>query len=184
MNRHLRHAGGSVIERCGDRQRKCDGLQKWPFYFFVESLPVMLQVSPSSHLRSLSIYEIHQHNCGACPHRFYYTWHFVLPRHCRRRRVLIRVSISNACMQSAPHLLGGGQVPLGSPTPCCHHLAHSRRDYSALRLLDHDPPLQTVRKDLTRGFPCGSPPLADRIEYQSSSPAASSTYTPARSTPV
>ena len=34
-----------MIERCGDRQRKCDGLEKWPFHLFVESLPIMLQVS-------------------------------------------------------------------------------------------------------------------------------------------
>ena len=34
-----------MIERCGDRQRKCDGLKKWPLRFFIESLPVMLQVA-------------------------------------------------------------------------------------------------------------------------------------------
>ena len=34
-----------MIERCGDRQRKCDGLQEWPFHLFVEILPVMLQVA-------------------------------------------------------------------------------------------------------------------------------------------
>ena len=34
-----------MIERCGDRQRKCDGLEKWPFRLFVESLPVMLQIA-------------------------------------------------------------------------------------------------------------------------------------------
>ena len=45
LNRYLRHAGGSMIERCGDRQRKCDGLEKWPFHLFVESLPVMLQIA-------------------------------------------------------------------------------------------------------------------------------------------
>ena len=45
LNRYLRHAGGSVIERYGDRQRKCDGLEKWPFRAFVESLPVMLQIA-------------------------------------------------------------------------------------------------------------------------------------------
>jgi len=45
LNRYLRHAGGSMIERCGDRQRKCDGLQKWPFHLFIESLPVMLQMA-------------------------------------------------------------------------------------------------------------------------------------------
>ena len=34
-----------MIERCGDRQRKFDGLQKWPFHLFIESLPMMLQVA-------------------------------------------------------------------------------------------------------------------------------------------
>ena len=34
-----------MIERCGDRQRKCDGLEKWPLHFFIESLPLMLQVA-------------------------------------------------------------------------------------------------------------------------------------------
>jgi len=34
-----------MIERCGDRQRKYDGLKKWPFHLFVESLPIMLQLS-------------------------------------------------------------------------------------------------------------------------------------------
>ena len=45
LNRYLRHSGGSMIERCGDRQRKCNGLKKWPLHFFIESLPVMLQVA-------------------------------------------------------------------------------------------------------------------------------------------
>ena len=45
LNRYLRNSGGSMIERCGDRQRKCDGLEKWPLNFFIESLPVMLQVA-------------------------------------------------------------------------------------------------------------------------------------------
>ena len=45
LNRYLRNSGGSMIERCGDRQRKCDGLGKWPLNFFVESLPVMLQTA-------------------------------------------------------------------------------------------------------------------------------------------
>ena len=34
-----------MIERCGDRQRKRDGLKKWRLHSFVESLPLMLQVS-------------------------------------------------------------------------------------------------------------------------------------------
>jgi len=45
LNRYLWNSGGSTIERCGDRQRKCDGLEKWPLRPFVESLPVMLQVA-------------------------------------------------------------------------------------------------------------------------------------------
>jgi hypothetical protein len=45
LNRYLRHAGGSIVERCGDRQRKFDGLEKWPFRLFIESLPIMLQIA-------------------------------------------------------------------------------------------------------------------------------------------
>ena len=45
LNRYLRHTGGSAVERCGDRQRKFDGLEKWPFRLFIESLPVMLQIT-------------------------------------------------------------------------------------------------------------------------------------------
>jgi len=56
LNRYLRNAGGSAIERCGDRQRKCDGLKKWPFHLFVESLPLMLQLA----LLLLA--------CGLCKH--------------------------------------------------------------------------------------------------------------------
>ena len=56
LNRYLRNSGGSMIERCGDRQRKCDGLEKWPLHLFVESLPVMLQIA----LLLLA--------CGLCKH--------------------------------------------------------------------------------------------------------------------
>ena len=45
LNRYLRNSGGSMIDRCGDRQRKCDGLEKWPLHLFVKSLPMMLQVA-------------------------------------------------------------------------------------------------------------------------------------------
>jgi hypothetical protein len=45
LNRYLRHTGGSMIERCGDRQRKFDGLEKWPFRFCMESLPIILQIA-------------------------------------------------------------------------------------------------------------------------------------------
>jgi len=36
----LPHAGGSVIERCRERQRKFDSLEKWPFYHFLK-LPTL-----------------------------------------------------------------------------------------------------------------------------------------------
>jgi len=45
LNRYLRNSGGSMIERCGDRQRKFNELKKWPFDFIIESLPAMLQVA-------------------------------------------------------------------------------------------------------------------------------------------
>ena len=45
LNRSLRNTGGSMVERCGDRQRKCEGIEKWPLHLCVESLPVMLQIS-------------------------------------------------------------------------------------------------------------------------------------------
>jgi len=45
LNRYRRHTGGSTIERCGDRQRKFDGLERWSFRFFIESLPFMLQIA-------------------------------------------------------------------------------------------------------------------------------------------
>jgi len=45
LNRYLRHTGGSMIERCGDRQRKFDGLEKLLFHLFIESLSIMLQIA-------------------------------------------------------------------------------------------------------------------------------------------
>ena len=45
LNRYLRDTGGSIAERCGDRQRKRNGIEKWPFEVFIESLPVMLQIA-------------------------------------------------------------------------------------------------------------------------------------------
>ena len=44
VNRYLRHTGGSSLERSGDRQRKLDGLELWPFRTFIESLS-MLQIA-------------------------------------------------------------------------------------------------------------------------------------------
>ena len=45
LNRYLRHTGGSMIKRCGERQRKFNGLEKWPFRLFIKGLPIMLQLA-------------------------------------------------------------------------------------------------------------------------------------------
>ena len=45
LTRYLRHTGGSIAERCGDRQRKSDGLEKWSFRLFIDGLPIMLQIA-------------------------------------------------------------------------------------------------------------------------------------------
>ena len=45
VKRYLRHTGGSVVERCGDRQRKYDGLERWPFRTIIDGLPIMLQIA-------------------------------------------------------------------------------------------------------------------------------------------
>ena len=34
-----------MVERRGDRQRKFNGLERWPFRLFIESLPIMLQIT-------------------------------------------------------------------------------------------------------------------------------------------
>ena len=45
VKRYLRHTGGSIVERSGDRQRKSDGLERWPFRTIIEGLPVILQIA-------------------------------------------------------------------------------------------------------------------------------------------
>ena len=45
LNQYLTNTCGSMIERCRDRQRKCDGLATWSFHLFVGSPPAMLQLS-------------------------------------------------------------------------------------------------------------------------------------------
>jgi len=44
-NRYLRRLGGSTVEKCGDRQRKCDGLGEFRFDHFVSNLSGMLQTA-------------------------------------------------------------------------------------------------------------------------------------------
>lgn len=45
VNRYARHQGGSIAERCEDRQRKLNGFRRWPFRIVIESLPMLLQFS-------------------------------------------------------------------------------------------------------------------------------------------
>jgi len=45
VNRYTRNKGGSIVERCGDRQRKLNGIHRWHFLVLVESLPVALQLA-------------------------------------------------------------------------------------------------------------------------------------------
>lgn len=45
LHRYTRHKGGSAAERCEDRQRKLDGLERWPFRLVIESPSVLLQLS-------------------------------------------------------------------------------------------------------------------------------------------
>ena len=45
VNRYTRNKGGSIAERCGDRQRKLNGLHRWHFHVLMESLPVALQLA-------------------------------------------------------------------------------------------------------------------------------------------
>ena len=43
LNQYLWHAGGLVIECCGDHQRKFEGVEMWSFHLFVECLLIMPQ---------------------------------------------------------------------------------------------------------------------------------------------
>ena len=45
LHRYTRHEGGSVSERCEDRQRKLDGMELWQFRIAVETPSVLLQFS-------------------------------------------------------------------------------------------------------------------------------------------
>ena len=45
LNRYTRHLGGSIDERCEDRQRKLDGLERYRFRIVIEIPPVLLQLS-------------------------------------------------------------------------------------------------------------------------------------------
>jgi len=56
LTRYLRHSGGSVVERSGDRQCKFDGLEKWSFRLFIEALPLMLQIALLLLMSGLSRY--------------------------------------------------------------------------------------------------------------------------------
>ena len=45
LDRYIQHPEMSVAARCRDRQRKWDALDRWPFKFFIDVLPVLLQIA-------------------------------------------------------------------------------------------------------------------------------------------
>jgi len=45
-----------MVERCGDRQRKLDGLKKWPFRFFMDNLIIIPQATVFVFACGLSLY--------------------------------------------------------------------------------------------------------------------------------
>jgi len=45
LDRYIHRPEMSVTARCRDRQRKCDGLDRWPFQLFMDVLPVLLQIA-------------------------------------------------------------------------------------------------------------------------------------------
>lgn len=120
-NRYLGHAGGSMIERRGDRQRKFDGLQKWPFRLFVESLPVMLQIAVLSLARGLRRYATP--GC-MCPYWYRST---VLHRNLHSRCIFIRLPVPNTSI--SPNAGFVDEVF----TPLYRHLIHLGRDFSSFR---------------------------------------------------
>ena len=45
INGYIRNRGGSAADKCRDRQRKLDGLEKWHFHLIIESLPIVLRLA-------------------------------------------------------------------------------------------------------------------------------------------
>ena len=106
LNRYLQDLDESMIERCGDSQRKCGGLEKWPLNLFVESLPVMLQVSllacrPCR--RMCSVNRIHPHQ----PHRLR-VWILHCSYYCCH--VIVCVSVPNTGIDCSPRSTEEGPV--------------------------------------------------------------------------
>jgi hypothetical protein len=62
-SRYSRDAYRSTVKGNGDRQCKCDGLQKWPYNFFVDGPPVMLQTALQLSAWGLSSYMIPINAC-------------------------------------------------------------------------------------------------------------------------
>ena len=79
LDRYLRDEGGSLIKRCGDRQRKCDKFDNWKLRLVVESLSVLLHASTflfASGLlfRAKSVYIAFFVVWLILPAAFLYTW--------------------------------------------------------------------------------------------------------------
>jgi hypothetical protein len=124
LNRYLRHAGGSMIERCADRQRKIDGLEKWPFQLFIESLPVMLQIA----LLLLS--------CGLSR----YVWSVNISV----ARVVISFTVLGVIFYLGIVIAGTSSYECPFQTPASTTLRALRRDKATQRLLASVSPLSVI----------------------------------------
>jgi hypothetical protein len=103
-NKYLRHAGGSMIERCDDHQRKIDRLAKWPFRLFIESLPVMLQIALlllscglSRYMQSVNVPVARV--ADLIYHSWYVTFYLGIVD---RRNIFVRESVPNTCIDDSP----------------------------------------------------------------------------------
>jgi hypothetical protein len=139
LNRYLRHAGGSMIERCADRQRKIDGLEKWPFKLFIESLPVMLQIA----LLLLS--------CGLSR----YVWSVNVSV----ARVVISFTVLGVIFYLGIVIAGTSSYECPFQTPASTTLRALRSNKATQRLLASLSPLSVVSsvfiawRDVRQGFP-------------------------------
>ena len=98
LDRYLRNSGGSMIERCGDRQRKCDGLEKWPLDLFIESPGDAPAGASPAYLRTLLVHVVCQHLGRVHVHRSHLPWGHGFHRDRDRRDFFVCVSFPNTCI--------------------------------------------------------------------------------------
>jgi len=106
-----------MIERCGDHQRKCDGLEKWPLHFLMESPGNAPGCASPSRLRILPTHAVHQCLHRIHPHQPHWSWSCILPRSCDCRHVVICMPVPNADILCSSQFMEEG--PVGDRLPHC-----------------------------------------------------------------